>query len=66
VSGEGCDLGSLFLGVVLPSGSDILGPSCRTGTDMRLPQSGTYRLVVNAADGGPDPYHFVLQLAPAK
>ncbi len=66
VAGEGCDTGSLVLGVVLPTGSDTLGPSCRSGTDMRLTQDGTYRLVVNAADGGPDAYHFVFQLASSR
>ena len=61
VSGEGCDLGPLFLGVVNSKGSSLLGPSCRSGTDFKIPESGTYQLVVNAADSGYGAYHFVLQ-----
>jgi hypothetical protein len=63
VSGAGCDISSLVLGFLLPNGSDILGPSCRAGSDIRLTQDGPYQLVVNAADGGPGEYHFVFQIA---
>ncbi len=63
VSGEGCNTGSLVLGFTLPNGVDILGPSCRPGDDAVLKQNGTYKLVVNATDGGPDAYHFVFQIA---
>jgi len=65
VSGEGCDTGSLVLGFLLPNGSDRLGPSCRAGSDSRLPTDGPYKLVINAADGGPGEYHFVFQIVPS-
>jgi hypothetical protein len=63
VSGTGCDISSLVLGFLLPNGSDTLGPSCRAGSDTRLTQDGPFKLVVNAADGGPGEYHFVFQIA---
>src|SRR5512147_1342594 len=62
VSGEGCDMGTLVLGFLLPGGRDILGPGCRAGSDTRLTEDGPYKLVVNAADLGPGEYHFVFQI----
>jgi hypothetical protein len=65
VSGEGCDLGNLVLGLVETDGREVAGPSCRPGTDTRLTDGGTYELVINAADGGAGSYHFVLQDGPS-
>jgi hypothetical protein len=61
VSGEGCDLGNFVVDLVETSGREVAGPSCRPGTDARLPDGGTYELVINAADGGAGSYRFVLQ-----
>jgi hypothetical protein len=61
VSGEGCDLGNFVLDLVETDGREVSGPSCRPGTDTRLPDGGTYELVINAADGGAGSYRFVLQ-----
>lgn len=61
VSGEGCDLGNFVVDLVETDGREVAGPSCRPGTDTRLPDGGTYELVINAADGGAGPYRFVLQ-----
>jgi len=66
VAGDGCDLGPLVLSIVNAKGADMLGPSCRSGSDFRITESGTYQLVVNSADGGVGSYHFVLQGAPGK
>jgi hypothetical protein len=57
-----CDISSPALGFLLPNGSDTLGLSCRAGSDSRLTQDGPYKLVVNAADGGPGECHFVFQI----
>jgi hypothetical protein len=61
VSGEGCDLGMLVISVVDAAGHDTLGPNCRAGNDYRLPRDGKFQFVINGADGGFGPYHFVLQ-----
>jgi hypothetical protein len=61
VSGEGCDLGNFVVDVVETDGREVTGPSCRPGTGTRLPNGGTYELVINAADGGAGSYQFVLQ-----
>jgi hypothetical protein len=60
-SGEGCELSILVVGLIDPNGHDMLGPSCRSGTDLRLRMAGEYKLVINAGDGGFGPYHFVFQ-----
>jgi hypothetical protein len=65
-SGEGCVLDNLFVAVVVPNGSDLLGPGCRAGTTFVLKQSGVHQLVVNSTDSGEGPYHFVLQGAKGK
>lgn len=60
-SGEGCELSILVVSVIDPNGHDVLGPSCRSGTDLRLRMTGQYKLVINGGDGGFGPYHFVFQ-----
>lgn len=60
-SGEGCELSILVVSVIDPNGHDVLGPSCRSGTDLRLRMTGEYKLVINGGDGGFGPYHFVFQ-----
>jgi hypothetical protein len=61
VSGEGCDLGNFVVDLVETDGREVTGPSCRPGTDTRLPDGGTYELVIKEADGGAGSYQFVLQ-----
>lgn len=61
ISGAGCDLGPVLTDILEPNGHELLGPSCRTGTEYRLPVSGTYQLIVNAYNAGPGAYHFVFQ-----
>jgi hypothetical protein len=64
-SGEGCDLSILVVSVIYPDGHDSLGPFCRTGSDVRLTDTGKFQLVINGADGGQGTYHFVFQGAQA-
>jgi hypothetical protein len=61
IAGEGCALDNLVVGLIDPARHDFLGPSCRSGSDTRLMATGSYQLVINAADGGSGPYHFVFQ-----
>jgi hypothetical protein len=61
LAGTGCDLGSLFTDIIDPEGHDFLGPGCRVGTYYKLPERGTYQLIINSMDGGPGSYHFVFQ-----
>jgi len=61
IAGPGCDIATLVIGVVSSKGAEMLGPSCRRDTDFKVPESGAYKLVVNSADGGSGPYHFVFQ-----
>ncbi len=61
ISGPGCDVGPLLVGFVDSRGVEIGGVGCRTGTDFKVPATGTYQLVVNSWDGGPAAYHFVFQ-----
>jgi hypothetical protein len=61
ISGAGCDVGSLILGIVDPQGHEIGGLSCRKDESFKVLQSGNYQLVVNSFDGGPAPYQFVFQ-----
>ena len=37
----------------------------RIGSDSQLTTDGPYKLVINAADGGPGEYHFVFQIVPS-
>ena len=64
VSGEGCDLSGLVISVVDAAGHDSLGPNCRVGNDYLLKQDSKFQLLINGADGGSGPYHFVFQGAP--
>jgi hypothetical protein len=66
LSGEGCDLSNLVVGIILPNGHDVLGPSCRAGSDSVLMETGTFQLVINSADGGEGAYHFLFQGAKGK
>jgi hypothetical protein len=61
LSGEGCDLGNMAISIIDPQGHDFLGPFCRSGSDVRLHQTGPHQFVVNGADSGSGAYHFVLQ-----
>ena len=55
----------LVVGLIDPNGHDMLGPSCRSGTDLRLRMAGQYKLVINAGDGGFGPYHSCSKVRPA-
>jgi len=66
LSGDGCALGPLVTGIVNSKGFSLLGPSCRSGTDFKITESGTYRLVVNSGDSASGAYHFVLRGASSK
>lgn len=61
VSGAGCDMPNQITDIIDPEGHDALGPLCRAGTVYKLPERGTYQLIVNSFDNGPGPYHFVFQ-----
>ena len=61
IYGPGCDLGNMFISFIDANGHDVLGPICREGFATKISQTGTYKLLVNSADGGPGAYHFVFQ-----
>lgn len=61
LSGSGCDLGWLITDTLDPEGHDALGPNCRAGTVYKLPERGTYQLIINSMNTGPGSYHFVFQ-----
>ena len=45
-----------------PAGHDFLRPSCRKDSYFKLPNDGTYQLIVNSWNAKePGPYHFVFQ-----
>src|SRR6202023_3479278 len=52
ISGEGCDIADLVIGLIDPAGAAALGPSCRSGDYARIVHTGAYQLVVNSMDGG--------------
>lgn len=60
-SEAGCDLGSMIVAVIDPEGHDFHGLDCRADQSAKLPETGTYQLIINSWDGGPAPYHFVFQ-----
>jgi hypothetical protein len=66
VAGKGCELNNMFMSVIYPSGSDVLGPACREGAVTKVFNDGTYQLVVNFANVGTGHYQFVFQGASSK
>ncbi len=64
LSGEGCTL-PFHTSIIDADGHDYLGPDCRTGTYWKVPQDGTYQLVVNGGEWTHSevtgPYRFVFQ-----
>jgi len=73
ISGDGCDIGRMVTGIVVPSGYAEQGPSCG-GIDYTLPANAahaandtTFQLIVNwVKREGPAKYHFVLRAAAGK
>jgi hypothetical protein len=61
LSGKGCVLGNLSVGVVRPDHSVVAGPGCNEGSGKKIDQDGTYQLLVNWADNGTGKYQFVFQ-----